>query len=252
MKQDLVDLHCHLLPGIDDGAKDIGMTLALLRQELADGAAGLVFTPHFYYERSTLEEFAAKRKAALRQTAEAVRREGLPLAAKAGAEVYYTPVLPTLDLSQLCFAGTRYLLIELPTTFHPSGIEDTLYAVQQQGYTPILAHVERYPYVTEDPTLLYRWVAAGALAQVNAAGLIRGGHTAKLLHKYLHWNLVHPAGPPTPTTPNAARSTFAPGTRRCRKKTAARLRQNGIQVFLGRDVDTGEPIEPKFRFGRWV
>lgn len=181
MKQDLVDLHCHLLPGIDDGAKDIGMTLALLRQELADGAAGLVFTPHFYYERTTLEEFAAKRKAALRQTAEAVRREGLPLAAKAGAEVYYTPVLPTLDLSQLCFAGTRYLLIELPTTFHPSGIEDTLYAVQQQGYTPILAHVERYPYVTEDPTLLYRWVAAGALAQVNAAGLIRGGHTAKLL-----------------------------------------------------------------------
>ena len=66
-----------------------------------------------------------------------------------------------------------------------------MYAVQQQGYTPILAHVERYPYVTEDPTLLYRWVAAGALAQVNAAGLIRGGHTAKLLHKYLHWNLVH-------------------------------------------------------------
>lgn len=251
MKQDLVDLHCHLLPGIDDGAKDIGMTLALLRQELADGAAGLVFTPHFYYERTTLEEFAAKRKAALRQTAEAVRREGLPLAAKAGAEVYYTPVLPTLDLSQLCFAGTRYLLIELPTTFHPSGIEDTLYAVQQQGYTPILAHVERYPYVTEDPTLLYRWVAAGALAQVNAAGLIRGGHTAKLLHKYLHWNLVHLLATDA-HHPERRPVNLRAGYEALPEKTAARLRQNGIQVFLGRDVDPGEPVEPKFRFGRWV
>ena len=251
MKQDLVDLHCHLLPGIDDGAKDIGMTLALLRQELADGAAGLVFTPHFYYERTTLEEFAAKRKAALRQTAEAVRREGLPLAAKAGAEVYYTPVLPTLDLSQLCFAGTRYLLIELPTTFHPSGIEDTLYAVQQQGYTPILAHVERYPYVTEDPTLLYRWVAAGALAQVNAAGLIRGGHTAKLLHKYLHWNLVHLLATDA-HHPERRPVNLRAGYEALPEKTAARLRQDGIQVFLGRDGDPGEPNEPKFPFGRWV
>ena len=171
MKQTLVDLHCHLLPGIDDGAKNLAMTMAMLRREVEDGAAGVVFTPHFYYERTGLDSFLQKRQAALRRTAAAAKAEGLPIAAKAGAEIYYTPVLPDLDLAQLAFAGTRYLLIELPTTHHPSGIEDTLFAVQQRGYTPILAHVERYPYVTEDPTLLYRWVAGGALAQINAAGL---------------------------------------------------------------------------------
>lgn len=82
-------------------------------------------------------------------------------------------------------------MIELPTSFHPSGIEDVLFEIQQQGFIPILAHVERYPYVTENPTLLYEWVSGGALAQINASGLIRGGHTAKLLQKYIDWKLVH-------------------------------------------------------------
>lgn len=251
MKQDLVDLHCHLLPGIDDGARDLSVTMELLRQELADGVAGVVFTPHFYYERTTLEEFAAKRRDALKKTAAAVREQGLPLAAKAGAEVYFTPVLPTLDLRALCFAGTPYILIELPTTHHPGGIEDTLFAVQQQGYTPILAHVERYPYVTEDPTLLYRWVSGGALAQINAAGLIRGGHSAKVMARYIKWNLVHLLATDAHNLEHRTvnlREGYAalPGD------TAARFRRNGIQVFLGQDLDPGEPIEPRYRFGRWV
>ena len=136
MKQTLVDLHCHLLPGIDDGAKNLAMTMAMLRREVEDGAAGVVFTPHFYYERTGLDSFLQKRQAALRRTAAAAKAEGLPIAAKAGAEIYYTPVLPDLDLAQLAFAGTRYLLIELPTTHHPSGIEDTLFAVQAAGGIP--------------------------------------------------------------------------------------------------------------------
>ena len=63
MKQTLVDLHCHLLPGIDDGAKNLAMTMAMLRREVEDGAAGVVFTPHFYYERTGLDSFLQKRQA---------------------------------------------------------------------------------------------------------------------------------------------------------------------------------------------
>ena len=88
MKQTLVDLHCHLLPGIDDGAKNLAMTMAMLRREVEDGAAGVVFTPHFYYERTGLDSFLQKRQAALRRTAAAAKAEGLPIAAKAGAEIY--------------------------------------------------------------------------------------------------------------------------------------------------------------------
>ena len=59
--------------------------------------------------------------------------------------------------------------------------------MRQRGYTPILAHVERYPFVTEDPTLLYNWVSEGCLAQINASGLVREGRTAHWLLKLLEW-----------------------------------------------------------------
>ena len=78
MKQELVDLHCHILPGIDDGSKDLTMTMELLRREVADGAAGVMFTPHFYYERISLEKFAERRRAAFRQTPRSGRRSTSP------------------------------------------------------------------------------------------------------------------------------------------------------------------------------
>ena len=155
MSQNLVDLHCHILPGIDDGAKNLDVSMALLRKEVQDGVAGIVFTPHFHYERISVEDFAAKRRDAFLQVAKAAKETGLPLAGKLGAEVYFTTALPSLDLRALAFAKSNYILIEFPTTCHPAGIDETLYAVRQRGYTPILAHVERYPFVTEDPTLLY-------------------------------------------------------------------------------------------------
>lgn len=247
----LIDLHCHLLPGIDDGAKDLDVTVELLRKQEADGVTAVMFTPHFYYERKSLERFAADRWEAYRRTAQAAKARGIRVAAKLGAEVFFTPALPSLDLSALAFAGTRYILIELPTTYHPSGIEDTLFAVQQRGYTPILAHVERYPYVTEDPTLLYRWVGSGALAQINAAGLIRGGHTAKLMQRYIQWGLVQllcsDAHSPEHRPPNLAQAhALLP------ERVSARFKRNGLAVFLGQELDLPEPREPRYRLGQWV
>lgn len=246
----LVDLHCHILPGIDDGAKNIEMSMQLLDQELDSDAAGICFTPHFYYERTSIEEFTANRHKAFVELVEQVKLHKIPLALKAGAEVYFTPALPSLDLKKLAFSGTNYILIELPTSFHPSGIEDVLYDVMQQGFVPILAHVERYPYVTENPTLLYDWVSNGALAQINASGLIRKGHTAKILQKYIDWRLVHlictDAHHPEkrPAHLKAAFDTLSP-------RTQKRYQKNAVRVFLGKDIDYEEPIKPRYRFGHW-
>ena len=99
MKNSLVELHCHILPGIDDGARDLDMSMSLMRREVSDGVVGIVFTPHFHYERITVEKFVELRKAAFRQVAAAVRTEGLRVAGKLGAEVYYSTALPSLDLS---------------------------------------------------------------------------------------------------------------------------------------------------------
>ena len=119
------------------------------------------------------------------------------------------------------------------------------------GYTPILAHVERYPYVTEDPTLLYRWVAGGALAQINAAGLIRGGHTAKLLIRYIGWNLVHFIS--TDAHNMATRPVnLRAGFEALPAPAAYAFRKNAVRAFLGRQIEPPEPQEPRYRFGRWA
>ena len=251
MSSQLVDLHCHILPGIDDGAKNLDVSMSLIQKEMEDGVVGIVFTPHFHYERITLDAFVQQRKMAYRSVVAQLAERKLPLAVKLGAEVYFTTALASLDLSKLAFAGSRYILIEFLTSIHPGGIEDTLFAVQNRGYTPILAHVERYPYVTEDPTLLYRWVSSGALAQINASGLVRSGHTAKWLHKLLDWNLVHlmcsDCHSVTTRPPN-----LKDGMAQISSSTAKLLQKNAIDVYLNKEISIKEPIEPKFRFGRWV
>ena len=251
MSSQLVDLHCHILPGIDDGAKNLDVSMSSIQKEMEDGVVGIVFTPHFHYERITLDAFVQQRKMAYRSVVAQLAERKLPLAVKLGAEVYFTTALASLDLSKLASAGSRYILIEFPTSIHPGGIEDTLFAVQNRGYTPILAHVERYPYVTEDPTLLYRWVSSGALAQINASGLVRSGHTAKWLHKLLDWNLVHlmcsDCHSVTTRPPN-----LKDGMAQISSSTAKLLQKNAIDVYLNKEISIKEPIEPKFRFGRWV
>lgn len=247
----LIDLHCHILPGIDDGAKNIDMSMQLLQQELDSEVAGICFTPHFYYERTTLDEFVDNRHKAFAALLKEVRPSGMRLALKTGAEVYFTPALPSLDLKKLAIYDTDYILIELPTSFHPSGIEELLFEVQQQGFIPILAHVERYPYVTENPTLLYDWVTGGALAQVNASGLIRGGYTAKLVQKYIDWNLVHLLCSDA-HHPEKRPANLGPGFQTLPAKIQKRFQENAVNVFLGNDIQAVEPVKPRYRFGHWA
>jgi protein-tyrosine phosphatase len=226
-------------------------SLALLQCQLEQGVDKIVFTPHFYYERTTLQQFAAKRSAAYQCTLEAADKHGLAVETKPGAEVYFSVALPSLDLSALAFAGTPYILIELPTTHLPSHVEDTLYEIRQQGFTPILAHVERYGYVAEDPTLLYQWVSLGALAQINAAAVLYGGTTAKQINKYIRWNLVHLIASDAHSMQRRPPNLKA-GCEALPKDTAQYFLRNAQAVFSGCEPDILPAIEPRRRLGFWV
>ena len=111
--------------------------------------------------------------------------------------------------------------------------------------------MERYPFVTEDPTLLYNWVCDGCLAQINATGLIRDGHTAKWLHKLIEWNLVHilcsDCHHPVKRPPN-----LAEGFAHLPDRVARRMQRNAIDIYLGDDLRPPEPTKPVYRFGHWV
>ena len=169
----MTDLHCHILPGIDDGAKDVSVSLELLHKEYEDGVRNIAFTSHFNSERTTVEAFLEKRAAAYARLTEALKEEPMDFRFKLGSEVYFSPKLCELDAKALCMGDTAYMLIEFPTTHKPHFIKQTLYALQEQGILPLIAHIERYPYVLDDPTLLYEWVAAGAYAQINAGALLQ-------------------------------------------------------------------------------
>ena len=186
----MTDLHCHILPGMDDGAKDTAVSLELLRREYEDGVRNIAFTSHFNSERTTVEAFTVKRQAAFEQLTAALEGQPMQFDFKLGAEVFFSPGLCELDTRALCMGDTAYLLLEFPTPHQPHLIRQTLYNLQQQGIVPLIAHIERYPYVLEDPTLLYDWVAAGAYAQINAGALLEP-KLCKKLCKFIQWGLVH-------------------------------------------------------------
>ena len=145
----MTDLHCHILPNIDDGAKDVSISLRLLEKEYADGVRNIAFTSHFNSEWTTPDAFLQKRAAAYETLTAALPTgpEAMQFRFKLGCEVYFSPKLCELDAKALCIGDTSYMLVEFPTTHKPHFIRQTFALLQEQGVLPLIAHIERYPYV---------------------------------------------------------------------------------------------------------
>ncbi|MBP3634633.1 MAG: hypothetical protein J6J43_08695 [Oscillospiraceae bacterium] len=147
----MTDLHTHILPGVDDGAKTVQDSLDLLRAQREQGVDRVVLTPHYYPDREPFEVFLQRREQAWQQLNAAVRalpqeeRSSMP-AMVLGAEVAYVPGLEAMaDLRRLCIGNTRNLLLELPFFAWSAQMIRQLYAfLEKGGVTPILAHIERY------------------------------------------------------------------------------------------------------------
>ena len=183
----MTDLHCHILPGIDDGAKDVDTSIALLRQEKAVGVKNVIFTPHFDCSKTTLSEFLKKRESSFEKLLESLPSDLGDLNFKLGAEVFFSPALRGVDLGKLCYTDTSYLLIELPFVQKPQFLRETLYDICCDGITPIIAHVERYEYMLSDLTQVYDLVEAGNLIQTNGATIADGD---RLIRKMIDWDLI--------------------------------------------------------------
>lgn len=251
----MTDLHCHILPGIDDGAKDVSVSLELLHKEYEDGVRNIAFTSHFNSERTTVEAFLEKRAAAYARLTEALKEEPMDFRFKLGSEVYFSPKLCELDAKALCMGDTAYMLIEFPTTHKPHFIKQTLYALQEQGILPLIAHIERYPYVLDDPTLLYEWVAAGAYAQINAGALLQDAKLRKKLCKFISWGLVHVLSTDT-HSPDKRPPRMAEGIQMLQKtlgtEIADRIVRNGDELFDDQELDIISPHQAKKMLGMWI
>ena len=147
----MIDLHTHILCGMDDGARDADTSVRMLRMEAEQGVDAVVLTPHFYRHRETAEEFLDRRTAALEHLRERIAQlpepaqQGLPKILP-GAEVTWIPNLTDCRrLDKLCLNGTGYLLLELPSGPWDSRLVDQIYDLMTvTGLTPVLAHLDRY------------------------------------------------------------------------------------------------------------
>jgi len=165
----LVDLHCHILPGIDDGAKDLTQSLAMARLAVADGIRVAVMTPH--HLNGVYVNRAASILSALHSFREALLAEGIGLKILPGSELHLVPELPAeLASGQAMTLGNQgqFVLIELPVHTVPMGSEQILEQIISQGLTPIIAHPERNSQLCQNVDLLADWVSMGCLAQVTA------------------------------------------------------------------------------------
>ena len=166
----MTDLHTHILPGIDDGAKNREESRELLKLQTENGVERVVLTPHFNCERTDLTDFLSKRATAFQTTLEILDDATMPQI-KVGAEVRYSPALLRLDLAGLTLGESSYLLLELPGQHYPAHLEQVVVNLGMMGITPILAHLERYKYFKDQPQLLFKLIQQGALGQVSVLSL---------------------------------------------------------------------------------
>ena len=142
----MLDVHTHILPGIDDGSRSVEQSLTMLRAEAEQGAKTVMLTPHYRATRESPAEFAGRRAAAEVRLREAVGdQEGLP-ALYCGAEVEFFEGLSHVEeLEPLCIGGGSVMLIEMPFRPWNRRMLAEISALQQhRGVQPILAHIERY------------------------------------------------------------------------------------------------------------
>lgn len=190
----MIDLHCHILPGIDDGAKDLEDSLAMARKAIANGITHILCTPHHNNGRYQNPKYEVMRAVQALQ-AELDQRQ-LPLTLFEGQEVRVTgETLQDLKEDRLLMIDSqdRYLLIEFPSNEVPFFSEQVLFDLISKGVIPVIVHPERNAVFLEDPTALIPFLEMGCLAQVTAPSYLGvfGKKIQKMAELMIEHNLVH-------------------------------------------------------------
>jgi len=168
----MIDLHCHLLPGIDDGAKDLATSLEMARMAVADGIHKVYCTPHIYpglYENVGPD--IVRRVAALQQELE---RAQIALQLSYGADTHLVPEVPDgLHSGRIpTLGGSRYALIEPAHTIRPPRFLESVFDLIALGYVPIITHPERLTWVAEHYDDFLQLAHTGAWLQVTGGSLL--------------------------------------------------------------------------------
>ena len=186
----MIDLHSHILPGIDDGAKDAERSLELVRELASQGVTDIVATPHFITDTIYMSPRAENAKL-LKELEKLLKREGIEVKLHLGNEIYINEKIPELfeagEISGV--GGSKYLLVELPLSGDYPNYEEIFRGLLKSGYRVILAHPERYDAFQKDFQLIIDLYEMGMLFQCNTGSFVgQYGNGAKKTVKKLAKN----------------------------------------------------------------
>lgn len=191
---EMIDIHTHILPGIDDGAEDIYDTLEMAGMAAEIGVTAIVATPHCNLPGIFDNYFGNAYIQIFQTAARAIREEGISIKLCPGMEAFGTYDLPQLivDGKIMPLNQSRYILIEFSFDEDPGFATDLLKRVREVGAKPVVAHAERYEFVQDDPQIVYQWRKKGYVIQVNKGSFLgRFGRSAQeTAYRLLRHNLV--------------------------------------------------------------
>jgi protein-tyrosine phosphatase len=186
----MIDIHHHLLYGVDDGSPDLETSLAMARESAANGVTHIVCTPHaserYPYQAPIVEERFAELRGLLEDQMELSLACDFHMTAENVQKAVANPLRYSID-------GKGYLLIEFSNTSIPPQMDDAMFMLQSVGYTLIITHPERYPALLGQPEMLAEWIRKGSLVQVTAGSLYgRFGKMAEAFsNELLERNWIH-------------------------------------------------------------
>lgn len=179
----MIDLHAHILPGLDDGAQRLEESIEMARMAEENGVTDLVATPHSNQRGRFENDDPAQLRVELNQLRAVLKAEGIPLHVHLGMEI-----LASSDWKErveqgelIPLANSRYYLVEFLFGEEPEVIEDRLEQLLEVGVVPLIAHPERYYCVQEYPTFVYYWLQMGCRTQINKGSVLgRFGRKAEM------------------------------------------------------------------------
>ena len=169
----MIDIHTHVLPGVDDGSESMAMSLKLIETALESGTHSLITTPHCY--QNIFDNYAGE-KLQERWDAlhDAVHRAGLPVHLYQGMEIMAREDLPDLLKQGKVWTlnSSKYFLLEFEFGENPAWCRKIISACIKAGYVPVIAHPARYYFVQDDPSVVYDWYQLGCGIQLNKGSIL--------------------------------------------------------------------------------
>jgi protein-tyrosine phosphatase len=189
----MIDIHCHILPGIDDGAKSLSDSILMAKKAAEQGIHTIVASPHHKNGRyENPQQFIIDR---VKDLNEAIRLEKIDLEIIPGQEVrIHGEMLQGFEMGEILPVNhSSYVLVEFPSNHVPRYAEKLFYDIQMKGLVPVIVHPERNQEIIERPEILYTLVKKGAITQVTAASVCGdfGKKIKNLSLQFIEANLTH-------------------------------------------------------------